>query len=145
MMLLLVFFFNKNIICMLSISVFIASTSSSIIKSKMCFFPCWKVSIFHSVSTALFLSLNVVFTSLININLSQSWILFSSFIWSIFFYTYILATPPLSQANTAVLLSVAVTLLLLKNKQIPFYQFLDFVWLLLNHPLLWTKVLRVGQ
>jgi len=58
----------------------------------------------------------------------------SSFIWSIFFCAYIPATPPISQANTAVLLSVAVTLLLLKNKQISLYQFLDFVWLPLNHP-----------
>ena len=43
--------------------------------------------------------------------------------------------PPLSQARIVViLLYVPVTLLLLKNNQIPLHQFLNFVLFLLNHP-----------
>ena len=45
------------------------------------------------------------------------------------------AIPPLSQARIAViLLSVIITLLLLRNNHISLYQSLNFIWLLSNHP-----------
>ena len=55
---LLVFFFNKKIVCMSFVSAFIANTSNFIIKFMMCFFLCLNVLIFHLVSTALLLLLN---------------------------------------------------------------------------------------
>ena len=43
--------------------------------------------------------------------------------------------PPLSWASTAViLLSAAITLLLLRNRRIPLYQSSNFIWLPSNHP-----------
>ena len=43
--------------------------------------------------------------------------------------------PPLNQTNTAVILSpVAITLLFLRNRQIPLHQSSDFVLSLSNHP-----------
>ena len=79
------FFLSKNIICNSSVSDFMARASNSIIKSAIFFFPCLKVSIFHSVSVALILSLNVLlisctklFQSYISISLSSS----LSFFWA---------------------------------------------------------------
>ena len=80
---LLVFFFNKKIVCISFVSAFIANTSNFIIKFVMCFFLCLNVSIFHLVSTTLLLLLNAVLTSLTK--LSQSWTPLSSSIWLIFF------------------------------------------------------------
>ena len=61
--LLLTFFFNKKIACMSSISAFMANASNSIIKSTMCFSPYLNVSIFHSASAILLLSLNAILIS----------------------------------------------------------------------------------
>ena len=63
-MLVLTFFFNKKIMCMLLVSIFMANASSSIMKSVICFFPCLNVLIFHLASAALLLLLNAVLTSL---------------------------------------------------------------------------------
>ena len=131
--LLLIFFFNKNIACISSVLAFIVNASNLIIKSTMYFFLYLKVLIFHSTSTTLLLLLNVVLTSLTN--LFQSWVLSSSSIWSIFFCTYISAMLSLSQTSTVVILSlVAVTLLLLRNKQIFFHQSSNFVQSPSNYP-----------
>ena len=109
------------------VSAFITNTSNSIMKSVMCFLSCLNILIFHLASAALFLSLNTVLISLINS--SQSWKSFSSFIWLIFFCIYIPTTHSLSQTNISViLLSVAVTLLLLRNKHISLYQSSNFAW-----------------
>ena len=51
-------------VCSLSVLAFMASASNSIMKLAVFFFPCLKVSIFHSASAALDLSLNVVLISL---------------------------------------------------------------------------------
>ena len=68
-------------------------------------------------------------------NLSQSGKSSSSFIWLNFFYTYISATSPLSQARIAmILLSDAITLLLLRNNQISLYHSLNLIWLPSNYP-----------
>ena len=61
---LLIFFFSKNIVCMLLVSAFIANASNFIMKSIMCFFFCLNVLIFHSASAILLLSLNAVLISL---------------------------------------------------------------------------------
>ena len=63
-MLVLIFFFNKKIVCILLVSIFMANASNSIVKSAICFFPCLNVLIFYSASTALLLLLNVILTSL---------------------------------------------------------------------------------
>ena len=67
MILLLTFFFNKNITYILLISAFMANTSNLIMKSVICFFLHLKVSIFHLASTTLFLLLNFILTSLTNL------------------------------------------------------------------------------
>ena len=91
------------------------------------------ISIFHLVSAILLLSLNMVLISLTN--LSQYWKSSSFSIWLNFFYTYIPATSPLSWARIAViLLSVAITLLLLRNNQISLYHFSNLIWSPSNHP-----------
>ena len=127
------FFFNKKIVYMLSVSNFMANTLNSIIKFMMCFFLYLNVSIFHSASAALLLLLHAVLTFLMK--LSQFQTSSSSFILLIFFSVYIHATPSLSWANTVmILLSIAITLLLLRNNQIPLHQSSNFVWLLLNYP-----------
>ena len=58
------FFFNRNIVYSLSISVFIVRASNSIIKSTVFCFPCLKVLIFYSTSVAFILLLNVILISL---------------------------------------------------------------------------------
>ena len=109
-----------------------ANASNSIMNSIMCFLPCLNVSIFHSVSAALLLSLNAILIS--STNSSQLWVSSVSSSLSIFFCAQIPAMPPLSQASTAViLLSAATTLLLLRNRWIPLHQSSNFVWSLLNH------------
>ena len=65
-MLVLMFFFNKNIAYMLSVSVFMANASNSIMKLVMCFFSCLNDSIFHLASTALLLLLNTILIFLMN-------------------------------------------------------------------------------
>ena len=113
-------------------SAFVANTLNSIIKSAIFFFPCLKVSIFHSVSAAFVLSLSVALIS--QTNSSQSWVFFSSSSSSSFLCTYIPTTSPLRQARIAVILSlVSVTLLLLRNNLILFYQSLNFIQLLPNY------------
>ena len=115
------FFFSKKMACSSSMSAFMASASNSIIKSTVFFLPCLKVSIFHSASAALDLSLNVVLNSFTNS--SQSWVLLSSSNSLSFFCEYIPATFPLRRAKTAVILSsVPLTLLLLRNSLIPLHQ-----------------------
>ena len=127
------FFFNKKMVCNSSISAFIASTLNSIMKSAIFFFPCLKVSIFHSASTAFALSLNVILISLTKS--SQSWVPVSLSSLSSFLYTYMPATPPLRHARIAIILSsVSMTLSLLRNSLIPLYQSSNFVWLPSNHP-----------
>ena len=66
------FFFNKNITYKSSVSAFITNALNSIMKSVMYFLPCLNVSIFHSASAALLLSLNAVLISLTNS--SQLWV-----------------------------------------------------------------------
>ena len=110
-----------------------ANTLNSIIKSAICFFSCLNISIFHLASAALLLSLNVILIS--HMNLSQSWV--SVFLSSLssFFYIYMLAMPPLRQANIVViLLSVSITLLFLRNNLISFHQSSNFVLFPSNHP-----------
>ena len=128
-----IFFFNRNIACSSSVSAFIANTSNLIMKFAVFFFPCLKDSILYLASTAFVLSLNIVLISLTNS--SQSWVsnfLFSS---SSFFYTYIPATFPLRHARiTVILLSVSMTLLLLRNNLIPLHQSSNFFLSLLNYP-----------
>ena len=115
-----IFFFNKNIACMSSVSVFMANASNSIIKSAICFLPYWNVLIFHSASAALFLLLKAVLISLMNS--FQSWMSSVFFSLLIFFYTKISAIPPLSQASIVVILSfTATTLLFLRNNWIPLH------------------------
>ena len=126
------FFFNKKIVYMLSVSVFMANTLNSIIRSMMCLFFCLNVSIFHSASTTLLLLLYAVLTFLMK--LFQFWTSSSSSIWLIFFYVQIHAILSLSWSNTMVILSsVAITLLLLRNNQILFHQSSNFVWSLSNY------------
>ena len=116
-----------------SISAFMASAFNSIMKSMVFHFPCLNVSIFHSASAAFVLSLNVILISLMNS--FQSWVPSSSSSSSSFFCTYMPTIPLLRQARIAViLLLISITLLLLRNNHIPLYQFLNFVWSLLNHP-----------
>ena len=57
------FFFNKKMAYSSSVSTFMANTLNLIMKSAVFFFPCLKVSIFHSVFAAFILSLNVVLIS----------------------------------------------------------------------------------
>ena len=95
--------------------------------------PCLNISIFHSASAALDLSLNVVLSSFTNS--SQFWVSLSLSSSLSFFCTYIPTTPPLRQARIAViLLSVLLTLLLLRNSLIPLYQSSNLDWLPSNHP-----------
>ena len=70
------FFFNKNMACTLSFSVFIANTSNLIIKPIMYFLLYLNIFIFHLASAALLLSLNIILISLIN--LFQFWVSISS-------------------------------------------------------------------
>jgi len=126
------FFFNKKMACSSSVSAFMASALNSIMKSAVFHFSCLNISIFHSVSAALDLSLNVVLISFTKS--SQSWVPNSSSSLSSFFYVYIPATPPLRQARIVVILSsVSMTLLLLRNNHIPLHQSSNFVQLLSNH------------
>ena len=119
--------------CSSSVSAFVASASNSIMKSAVFLLPCLKVSIFHSASAALDLSLNVVLNSFTNS--SQSWVSLSSSNSSSFFCAYIPATPPLRRAKIAVILSsVPLTLLLLRNSLIPLHQSSNFVRSPSNHP-----------
>ena len=116
-----------------SVSAFMANASNSIMKSAVFFFSCLNVYIFHSASATFILSLNVVLISFTKS--SQSWVLDSSSSLLSFCYTYIPATPPLRRARiTVILLSVPVTLLLLRNSLIPLHQSSNFIWLLSNHP-----------
>ena len=127
------FFFNKKIACSSSVSAFIASTSNSIMKLVVFCFPCLKDSILYSVSAVFVLLLNVVLISLTKY--SQSWVPSSSSSSSSFFCTYIPTIPPLRWARIAViLLSVSMTLLLLKNNCIPLYQSSNFVQSPSNYP-----------
>ena len=57
------FFFNKKMACSSSVSAFVANASNSIMKSAVFLFSCLKVLIFHSVSAAFILSLNVFLIS----------------------------------------------------------------------------------
>ena len=66
------FFFNKKMAYSSSVSAFMANALNSIMKSAVFFFPYLKDSIFHSVSAAFVLSLNVVLISLMKS--FQSWI-----------------------------------------------------------------------
>ena len=126
-------FFNRKMAYSLSMSAFIAKALNSIIKSTIFFFPCLKDSILHSASATFVLSLNVIFSSLMNS--SQSCVSNSSSSSLSFFYVYIPATPSLRYARITVILSlVSMTLLLLRNNHIPLYQFSNFVWFLSNHP-----------
>ena len=114
------FFFSKNIACSSFVSAFIAKASNSIMKSTVFRFSCLKDFIFYLISTVFVLSLNVVLISLTNS--SQSWV-FSSLSSSLsFFCAYIPAIPPLRHARiTVILLSVSITLLLLRNNFIPLH------------------------
>ena len=114
------FFFSKNIACSSFVSAFIAKASNSIMKSTVFHFSCLKDFIFYLISTVFVLSLNVVLISLTNS--SQSWV-FSSLSSSLsFFCAYIPAIPPLRHARiTVILLSVSITLLLLRNNFIPLH------------------------
>ena len=114
------FFFSKNIACNLSISVFIAKTLNSIMKSTVFCFSCLKDLIFHLVSAAFILLLNVVLISLTN--LSQFWVSSSLSSLLSFLYVYIPAIFPLKHARiTVILLSVFMILLLLRNNLIPLH------------------------
>ena len=127
------FFFNKKIACSLSVLAFMANASNSIMKSAVFCFPCLKDSIFHLASAAFVLLLNVILISLTKS--SQSWMPSSLSSSLSFFYAYISTTSPLRWARIAViLLSVSMTLLLLRNNHIPFYQSSNFIQLLLNYP-----------
>jgi len=120
------FFFSKNIICNLSVSTFIAKASNFIMKFAVFCFPYLKYSIFHLASAVFILSLNVVLISLTNS--SQFWVLSSSSSSLSFLCAYILATSPLRHVRIAViLLSVFITLLLLRNILIPLHQSSNFV------------------
>ena len=127
------FFFNKKIVCSLSVFAFMANTSNSIIKSTVFFFSCLKDSIFYSASATFILSLNIVLISLTKS--SQSWIPSSSSSLLSFLCIYMPTTPPLSWAKITVILSlVSMTLLLLRNNYISLHQSLNFVWSPSNHP-----------
>ena len=126
------FFFNRKIASSSSVSVFIARASNLIMKSAVFFFPCLKDSILHSASAVFVLLLNMVLISLMNS--SRSWVSNSSSNSSSFFWAQISATSPLRWARIAViLLSVSMTLLLLRNNWIHFYQSSNFVWSPSNH------------
>jgi len=56
----LLIFFNRNIACILSVSVFMANTSNSIMKSVICFFSCLNNLIFHSMFAILLLLLKSI-------------------------------------------------------------------------------------
>ena len=117
---------------MLSVSAFMANASNLIMNLAICFLLYLNGSIFHSVSAILLLSLNIILISLTNF--SQSQIFSSSFIQSNFFQAQIPIIPPLRQIRIAViLLSIVVTLLLLRNNCILLYQSLNFVQSLLNY------------
>ena len=60
------FFFSKNMVCISSVSAFMANVLNSIIKLAMCFMPYLNVSIFYLVSAVLLLPLNMVLISLTN-------------------------------------------------------------------------------
>ena len=121
-----IFFFNKKILCNLSVSVFIANALNLIMKLAMCFLLCLDISIFHSVSVALLLLLNIILIFLTN--LSQSWVSVSLSSLSSFFYVHMPATLPLRQTRiTVILSSISVTLLLLRNNWIPLYQSLFYL------------------
>ena len=127
------FFFSKNIIYSLSVSAFIGSTLSSIMKSTVFCFPCLKNPILYLASATFVLSLKVILISFTK--LSQSWA--SSYLSSLssFFCAYIPTTPSLRQAKiTVILLSVSITLLLLRYNYISLHQSSNFVWSLSNHP-----------
>jgi len=114
------FFFSKNIACSSFVSAFIAKASNSIMKSTVFHFFCLKDFIFYLVSTVFVLSLNVVLISLTNS--SQSWVFSSLSSLLSFFCAYIPAIPPLRHARiTVILLSVSITLLLLRNNFIPLH------------------------
>ena len=126
------FFFSKNIIYSLSVSVFIASALSSIMKSTVFCFPCLKNPILHLASAAFVLLLKVVLISFMK--LSQSWV--PSYLSSLssFFCAYIPTTPPLRQAKITVILSlVSITLLFLRYNCISLHQSSNFVWSLSNY------------
>ena len=86
------FFFNKKMVCSSSVFIFMANMLNSIMKSIVFFFPCLKDLIFHSVSAAFVLSLNVILISLTKS--SQSWVPSSLSSSSSFLYVYMPATPP---------------------------------------------------
>ena len=119
--------------CSSSVSAFMASASNLIMKSAVFHFPCLNVSIFHSASAVLDLSLNVI---LISFTKSfQSCVPNSSSSLSSFFCAYIPATPPLRQARIAVILSSVLRILLfLRNNHILLHQSSNFVRSLSNHP-----------
>ena len=126
------FFFNRKIVCSLSVSAFIASVLNSIMKSAVFFFPSLKVSIFYSASAAFVLSLNMVLISWTNS--FQSWILVSLSSSLSFLCIYMSATPPLRHARiTMILSSVSITLLLLRNSLISLHQSSNFVQSPSNH------------
>ena len=62
------FFFNKKMACSSSVLAFMASASNSMIKSAVFCLPCLNISICHSVSAALDLSLNVVLISFMKLS-----------------------------------------------------------------------------
>ena len=120
-------------VCSSFVSAFIASALNLIMKFAVFFFPCLNVSIFHSASAAFVLLLNVIL--IFFMKLFQSWVLSSSSSSSSFYCAYISATPPLRQARiTVILLSVSMTLLLLRNNLILLHQSSNFIWSLSNHP-----------
>ena len=115
------FFFSKKMVYSLSVSIFMAKASNSIIKSTMFFFPYLKDSILHSTSTVFILS------SLTNS--SQFWV--SNFLSSSlsFFCIYMPTISLLRCTRIAIILSsVFMTLLLLRNNCIPLHQSSNFVW-----------------
>ena len=61
-----IFFFSKKMACSSSVSTFITKALNSIIKSAIFCFPYLKVLIFHLVSAAFILLLNIVLISLMN-------------------------------------------------------------------------------
>ena len=87
--------FSKKMACSSSMSVFMASTSNSIMKSTVFHFPCLKVSIFYSASAAFVLLLNIILISLTK--LFQSWVSNFSSSSSSFFCVYI---PVMSSLQT---------------------------------------------
>jgi len=128
-----IFFFNKNIAYRSSVSAFIAKALNLIMKSAVFCFLCLKDSIFHLASAAFVLLLNVILISLTN--LSQSWVPSSLFSSLSFLYVYMSTIPPLRCAKiTVILLSVSMTLLLLRNNLIPLHQSSNFIQSLSNHP-----------